>query len=140
MVKKKVVVGEIMRKKIVTVKPSLTVFEALRLMCQKNVEDLIIVKGKKPIGILTESDLIKKVFVKELNPKTIKVLDIMSKPLVTVPPHYDIAAAATLMAKNNIRRLPIVEKGKLVGIVTVKELIKHFRDYLNIIVRSVLFE
>jgi len=60
--------------------------------------------------------------------------------LITVTPDYDIVAAASLMKSNHIRHLPIVKEGKLVGIITSRDILKHLRTYINTLVRSVLFE
>lgn len=133
-------VEEIMSKKIPKVEASATAVEAARLMKSRKRECLMVVKGNKPLGIITEADLINKVLAKGVNPQKTQVSTLASRTLVTVPLNYDIAAASAVMAKHNIRHLPVVDKGKIVGIVTARDIIKHLRSYIRMLVRSVLYE
>lgn len=74
------------------------------------------------MGILTERDLLMKVVSLDLKPSTVKVDKIMSAPIMTIAPDADITEAAKIMSRNKIRRLPVVERGKLVGIVTASDI------------------
>ena len=115
-------VRDAMTEKVLTAGPNTTVARAAKMMAERGVGSIVIVKGKKPIGILTERDLLMKVLGPDLKPSRIKVGKIMSSPLITVAPDADITDAARLMAKNRIRRLPVVERGNLVGILSASDI------------------
>lgn len=78
------------------------------------------------MGLLLLKDIVYKVIAKGLPLEKVKVLEIMTKPCITVPDYYDIKYAARLMAMANVVRLPVVSGGKLVGMVTLRDLIKPF--------------
>jgi len=111
-----------MEKKVLTATPNTTVAKAAKMMADRGVGSIIIVKGKKPVGILTERDLLMKVLSVDLVPSKVQVGKIMSAPIISISPNADITEAARLMAKNNVRRLPVVERGKLVGIITASDI------------------
>jgi len=110
---------------VVTVEAEVTVREAVELMNRNEIGCLVVVdKEEKPVGIITERDLLKRVLANRKDPVRTRVKDIMSKPLVTGTPHMDIEAAVRLMFKHKIKKLPIVENGQLVGLVTLTDLVR----------------
>jgi len=115
-------VSQIMSKNVITIDASEKVLKALQIMAEKGIGSIIIVEDGKPIGIITERDIAKKL-VQDKTTLDKKVKDVMSKPLITVSPDTGIFEALQIMRKNNIRRLPIVSKGKLEGIITEKDLL-----------------
>jgi len=120
---KKVIVKEAMKVNPITVKPDITVKEAAKIMKNKRIGNCI-VADKKPVGIVTESDIIKKVVAEGLDAGKVLVKDIMTTPIIVIDPYVDIEEAMRTMSKCNIRRLPVVEKGKLVGIITQKDVLR----------------
>ena len=97
---------------------------AAKAMCQAEVGSVIILRNKKPIGIVTEEDLACKVVAQDLKPSSVQVNDIMSTPLITVSAEKTVGDAAKMMVKHKVRRLPIVdEHHKVIGIVTVRDLL-----------------
>ena len=120
--KRVVSVTDAMEKKVLTASPNTTVAKAAKMMAERGVGSIIIVKGKKPVGILTERDLLMKVVSVDLIPSRVHVGKIMSKPIISIGPNAEITEAARVMAKNNVRRLPVVEHGKLIGIVTASDI------------------
>jgi CBS domain-containing protein len=112
-------VEEIMIKDVVTVSPSIHVDEAVKLMNRKNIGCLLVVDGEKTKGIVTQKDLIEKVLEKYKDPKQLKVADVMSRHLVVGSPEMEVHTAANLMFKKKIKKLPIVEKKHIVGLVTL---------------------
>ncbi len=120
--KRVVSVTDAMAKKVLTASPNTTVAKAAKMMAERGVGCIIIVKGKKPVGILTERDLLMKVVSVDLIPSRVHVGKIMSAPIISISPNADITEAARIMAKNNVRRLPVAEHGKLVGIVTASDI------------------
>jgi len=80
---------------------------------------------KEPLGIVTTSQIFQKVFARGLDPSTVKVMEIMTPaPLITIDLDASTKEAARLMREHNIRRLPVVKSGALVGIITSKDLLK----------------
>jgi CBS domain-containing protein len=119
--KGRVIVKEAMRMKPVTVKPTDSVKQAALLMKEHKIGSCIVLL-EKPIGIVTESDIVRKVVSEGKNGKDIKVSEIMSAPLMVIDPYISLEEAAKTMGKCNIRRLPIIEKDELIGIITEKDI------------------
>jgi CBS domain-containing protein len=106
----------------VTVDPNSKIIDALGIMRKHEIGSLVVVDKGKIKGILTEKDLVSKVFVSANGLDGILVRDVMtSEPLITVDPETDIQKAAELMAKNNVRHLPVIEKEKLAGMLAVPD-------------------
>lgn len=116
-------VREVMTRPVITADVDIDVLTAAKRMALANVGCLIVVSGEKPIGILTERDLVKKVVAKATDPQTVKVEDVMSSPLVTISPEASLRDAASLMLKSRIKRLPVTSNGRLVGIITDTDLV-----------------
>lgn len=115
---------DVMTNKPVTAGKDITLKEAAQIMLDSNVNSLLVVESEKPIGIITDEDLVRKVIAKGLDPKKVKVKDIMATDLITINPGKDIYDAMKVMRDHNIRQLPVVEKGKLVGFLTAKDILK----------------
>ncbi|MFQ5762931.1 MAG: cyclic nucleotide-binding/CBS domain-containing protein [Candidatus Bathyarchaeia archaeon] len=124
-------VQDVMVKKPLTAQSVQNVIEGAKLMATHDADALVIYQGDKPVGIVTEKDLVQKVLSKELDLKTTPLGAVMSSPLVTVGPDADIAEAAELMNRHHIRRLPVVDKGVLVGVVTSREVVKNLSTYVS---------
>ena len=110
-----------------------TVKSAGLLMKKTRVGSLIVTKNNKPIGIITDSDIIKKIVAQDKKPSAIKIKDIMSAPLVVIPPNKTMLDATRKMKNNNIKRIPVVSKGKLVGIVTLSDIAKTSPEMLDLL-------
>lgn len=123
-------VRDIMTKDLLTISEKDTALKAAQLMSEKGVSSLIVLSDEQPIGIITERDFIKKVCLKELKLSSVKVGDMMSKIRTSASPDTSIDVAVQRMVNNRIRRLPIIENGNLVGIITVTDLAKHLRTIL----------
>jgi CBS domain-containing protein len=119
-----------MTKEIIMIDGSDTALEAAKRMSEKGISSLFVVKDGDPVGIVTERDFIKKVCAKEIPIADVKVSEIMSKILTTADPETPIEVAVQRMVNHKIRRLPIIEGGKIVGIITVTDLAKHLRTTL----------
>jgi len=112
-----------MVKNVVTVKPNATVKSAAALMNAHEISCLVVVNYEKPVGIVTEQDMLRRVMHKSRDPGKTCVSEIMSKPLIVATPNMDAREAVKFMLERNIRRLPVVENGRLVGLVTLTDLI-----------------
>jgi CBS domain-containing protein len=119
---KDVLVKEVMKTNLVIVQPFTTVLEAARLMKANKIGDVIISEVNHPIGILTESDIIKKVVCEGKNAQDVLVEDVMSSPIVVTEPYISLLDALKIMGKCNIRRLLVIENNKLVGIITQRDI------------------
>lgn len=124
------VVRDIMTKEIVTIDVDKSALEAAKLMTEKGISSLFVVKDANQVGIVSERDFIKKICAKELQVSQVKIGDIMSKILTTASPETPIEVAVQRMVNHKIRRLPIMEGNKVVGIITVTDLAKHLRTTL----------
>jgi CBS domain-containing protein len=105
-----------------TIERGLTVLVAASVMKERARGSLVVVDKGKPVGIVTERDLVRRLIAEDRSPTTTKVGDIMSEPLISVGPEATISAIANVMYKNAIRRLPVIEEGRLLGIVTSTDL------------------
>ncbi|HEX2614394.1 MAG TPA: CBS domain-containing protein, partial [Nitrososphaera sp.] len=103
------VVRDIMTKEIVTIDGDKTALEAAKLMAEKGISSLFVMKDAQPVGIVTERDFIKKICAKELAIAQVKIAEIMSKILTTADPEMPIEVAVQRMINHKIRRLPIME-------------------------------
>ena len=119
-----------MTKEVVTIDISRGAAEAARLMTDKHISSVIVVDKEEPIGIITERDFVKKICSKELEISKVNVGEIMSRILTFAGPDTSIDVAIQRMLNHNIRRLPILSEGKVIGIITVTDLAKHLRTEL----------
>jgi CBS domain-containing protein len=117
-------VKDFMTKGVLTVDEEKTIFEAAKLMSQKEVGDVVVLKGEIPRGIVTERDFVRRVVAKK-TPLDANISDVMTKPLITISPEASLKEAARKMVNNGIRRLPVIEQHKLVGIIVVSDFARH---------------
>jgi len=127
----KVLVKEVMRAKVITVEPNTTVREAAQLMRKKKVGSVIVVEDK-PVGILTESDIIEKIVAEDKKASDVLVKEIMTSPIIVIDPYIDLEEAMKTMSTCNIRRLPVIENGRLIGIITQKDVLRFSPTLLEI--------
>jgi len=120
-------IGDIMVNKVVKVDPNVSVRDAARIMNRHEIGCLIAVKKGNALGIITERDLLKKIIEQARNPEKTKVHQIMSKRLFVGSPHMEIADAVRLMLQKKIKKLPIVEDGKMIGLVTLTDIARTTR-------------
>jgi CBS domain-containing protein len=120
-------VRDIMVQRVVTINADATLKSAARLMNQHEIGCLIAVDSRKIVGIITERDLLRKVLEKSKDPSKMKVCEIMSRKLVLGVPTMEINGAARLMLKNNVKKLPIVVEGQLVGLITLTDVVRATR-------------
>ncbi|MCG7844547.1 MAG: CBS domain-containing protein [Methanomassiliicoccales archaeon] len=121
---REILVREIMSSKPRTGRPDMTVKEAAALMLREGVGSLVILEAREPVGILTERDLLYKVVAVGKIPSRTKVEKVMSSPVITVSPGSMVSLAAKRMSDLHLRRLPVVENGKLIGMLTEKDILR----------------
>lgn len=102
-----------------------TVFEALVRMSEKNVGALPVVKEGAVVGIISERDYARKLILKGLSSVTTRVDDVMSSPVITVDTHKSVEECMNIMTNSHLRHLPVVEDGKLLGLLSIGDLVKE---------------
>ncbi len=111
-----------MTTELVTVPPSSDIQEAARLMRTADIGDVLVTDQNRLVGILTDRDITVRVVAEGLDPKVATVGDHMSVDLTTGMPDWDVDDAADIMAEEQIRRLPILDNGRLAGIVSLGDI------------------
>jgi CBS domain-containing protein len=101
-----------------------TVLDALRLMAEKEVGALVVVDGPKPVGIISERDYARKVILHGRSSPTTLVKEIMTSHIVYTHPDQPIDECMAIVTDKRIRHLPVMEEGKLVGIISIGDLVK----------------
>ncbi len=117
-------VKDAMTRRIVTTGGNASVQSAAELMKKWRVGSLIVIRGKNPVGIVTESDIIKKVVSRDLSAANIEVKEIMASPLKFLGPEENLNDASRKMIANRIRRMPVISKGEVVGILTHTDIVR----------------
>ena len=101
-----------------------TVFEALRLMAQKDVGALLVLDEGAVIGLISERDYARKVILEGRASRDTPVTDIMSRAVLQVPPEQSVADCMAIMTAKKVRHLPVMDNGELVGIISIGDLVK----------------
>lgn len=118
-------VGDLMTRSFIWVSPETDLRKCAKTMIKKRVGSLIIKEGTKLEGILTEKDIVWAVVKKsEKDLKTILAKDLMKRKVVTIKPSADMTDALHRMKKKKLRRLPVVENGNVIGMLTMKDILK----------------
>jgi CBS domain-containing protein len=113
------------RKEIFSIAPDTSVYHALEIMVDKNVSALLVMENDKLAGIFTERDYARKVALKGKASKDTHIGDIMTSNLITVKPESTIEECMGLMSSKYIRHLPVVDGAKLVGIISIGDVVRH---------------
>ncbi|MFB8244069.1 CBS domain-containing protein [Streptomyces sp. NPDC055952] len=115
-------VKDVMTPGVVAVRPDASLVEAAQLMRTQNIGDVVVAEGQDVIGVLTDRDITVRAVADGLDPTTVSVQSVCTKDPVTVRPEDRVATAVTLMREHAVRRLPVVEKGLPVGVVSLGDL------------------
>jgi CBS domain-containing protein len=116
------------KKEIWTTSPDATVFEALKIMAEKEIGAMPVLDGKKVVGIFSERDYARKVILKGKSSKKTPVSEIMSTNLITITPNQTNEQGLVLMNANHVRHLPVIEGQELVGFISIGDLVKSIID------------
>ena len=123
-------IRDIMEKNVVTIEDDKTALDAAHLISEKDVSFLVIMKNNIPIGVLSESDFVKRLAADDKKASDVIVSEIMSSNFRWVEPETEIEDAIQKMLNNNIRRLVILDNNKLAGVITQTDLTGFLRDKL----------
>ena len=126
-------VKDAMTVKVITVEPSASVTEVANLMVKESIGSVIVSEGEAPTGIICERDLLEKVISSDLKPSEVAAEAIMESPLITTGPNADMLDAMRKMVKNDIGHLPVIEDDKLIGMVTVQDVLEVTPQILEIL-------
>lgn len=121
-------VREIMHSRIVSVKSDQTVWDAAFLMDANKIGSVLVGEGDAFVGIITERDVLRKVTLQGRDARSTKASEVMSSPLVTIEADRGLGEAALLMLDKKLRRLPVVDKGRIVGIITERDVNRATTD------------
>ena len=130
----RMIVKDVMSSPVVTLDEDATSNRVAHIMDENELGCVIVTnKTGKPVGILTERDLVIRVLSKNLKPDAIKAKEIMTSPLVTIEPDATVSEAARRMSRLNIRRLGVTYKGNLVGLVSSKDILAVMPELIEMI-------
>lgn len=121
-------IGDYMSTSVLSIEADTLAQDAAQTMESKHVGSLLVKEGEKYVGIITETDLTRKMLAKGLNRETTKVREIMTTPLLTIDCHEPLVEANQLMAKKKIRHLGVTENDKVVGLISVRDLVHYFSN------------
>lgn len=124
---------DVMNPFVVTVRPDDTAWTALELMMSRDIGALVVVEGNRPVGIVTERDILRSLLRKKGPEDLLSTLvrDVMSKNLITCTPETPLVDVLTKMVERNIRRVPVVSNGMLEGIITERNCIRALLDLIS---------
>jgi CBS domain-containing protein len=126
-------VRDAMAKNVKTVRVDDTVLDAVKKMNKFRIGSMVVLSGDRPVGIITERDILQRIVEPFLDPMVVKAREIMSAPLTTIGPEAPLEEAARLMVRLGIKKLPVVEGGKLVGMITTSDLVRASPIQVSII-------
>jgi CBS domain-containing protein len=113
-----------------------TVLEVLELMKEKGIGSLVVLDGEQVVGIFTERDYAQKVGPGRMKPEETRVEEVMTRDLITVTPNQTVRECMVLMTNNYIRHLPVMDKGRLIGIISIGDVVKDIIEELEFLVEQ----
>lgn len=111
-------------KTVHTIAPDARVLDAIKLMAERGIGALLVMEGERIIGVVSERDYARKVVLMGRSSDQTPVRDIMSSPVMYVSPEQSNEDCMALMTENRLRHLPVIDKGKLIGLVSIGDLVK----------------
>ena len=127
------IVRDIMAKNIKTVKTDDSVHAAVMKMNKFDIGSVIVTASGRPVGIITETNIMRRIVEPRMDPATVWVKDIMTGPLITIESTAAIEEAAKIMARKKIKRLPVMDNGKIVGVISSTDIVKARPTQLGIL-------
>ena len=109
---------------VYTIGPTASVFDALKVMAEKSIGALVVTEGEQVVGIITERDYARKVILMARSSKETSVRDIMTSSVMYVRPDQTSEECMVLMTENRLRHLPVMDSGRLVGLISIGDLVK----------------
>jgi CBS domain-containing protein len=106
-----------------SIAPEATVFEAIKLMAEKNIGSLLVMSGDRLVGVVTERDYTRKIALQGKTSKATRVSEILSSKVISVTPDDTVEECMRLMTENRVRHLPVLENAKVAGLVSIGDLV-----------------
>ena len=127
-IQQKIWVKQIMNNFVVSVDSSVTATDAAKMMEDTGVGSIVVLDNNLPVGIVTDRDFAIKITAHSY-PIDTPVRRIMSSPLISIDPNSDLWVASDLMSTRNVKKLPVIDDDKVVGMLTSSDLVKHIADH-----------
>jgi len=128
-----VLVRDVMSKDVRVVRPDTTIREVVATMNKFDIGSILVVQGDRPVGIITERDILRRIVEPCLAPETLTARQVMSSPVTSSSEMASIEEAAKIMAKKRIKRLPVMNNGKVVGMLTFTDIVAKVPTMLSIL-------
>lgn len=121
---------------IFSITPDTHVYDALIIMAEKRIGALVVLEGEHLAGIFSERDYAREVVLKGRSSKNTPVRDIMSTTVITVSPNENVEDCMNLMSGKRIRHLPVIDNGKVVGLLSIGDLVKETIEYQKFLIKQ----
>jgi len=128
-----VLVRDVMSKDVRVVRPDTSVKEVVATMNKFDIGSIVVVQGDRPVGIITERDILRRLVEPCLAPETLTARQIMTSPVLTISETANIEETAKLMARKRVKKLPVINNGKLVGMITYSDIVAKVPTLLSIL-------
>jgi CBS domain-containing protein len=128
-----VIVRDVMSKDVKVVGPDSNVKEVVAAMNKFNIGSIVVVQSGRPVGVISERDILRRVVEPSLAPATLTARQVMTSPVITISETATVDEAAKLMAKKRVRKLPVMNKEELVGIVTFTDIVNRVLTMISIL-------
>ncbi len=116
--------------------PDATVFSALEMMAEKNVGALMVMENGRLAGMFSERDYARKVILHNRHSRETRVSEIMNPDVVTVTPDHDLEACMEIITERRVRHLPVVEDGRVIGIVSIGDIVKGVIEHKEFVIQQ----
>lgn len=123
-------------KDIISIAPHRPVFDALVVLAEYRIGALVVLEGDKLVGIFSERDYAREIILKGKSSKTTPISEVMSTNLTTTKPNDTVEQAMSIMSEKRIRHLPVLENGKVVGMLSIGDLVKETIDYQQRLIKQ----
>ena len=121
---------------VYTITPTASVFDAVKLMAEKSIGALVVTEGEKVVGIITERDYARKIVLMARSSGDTPVRDIMTSSVMYVRPDQASEECMVLMTENRLRHLPVLDGGKLIGLISIGDLVKDIISEQKFIIQQ----
>jgi CBS domain-containing protein len=126
-------VKDIMTKDVRVAGPDSSVRDVVAAMNRFNIGSIIVVQDNKPVGVISERDVLRRVVEPCLSPETIPASQIMTCPVITIPESASVAEVVKIMAEKRVRKIPVIKKERLVGIITYTDILSKVLSMISIL-------
>ncbi|HPX89617.1 MAG TPA: CBS domain-containing protein [Methylophilaceae bacterium] len=123
-------------KEVISVAPHRPVFDALVVMAEYKIGALVVLQGEKLVGIFSERDYAREVVLKGRSSKTTQISEVMTNKVLSAKPSDTVEQAMSIMSEKRIRHLPVVENDKVVGMLSIGDLVKETIDYQQRLIKQ----